>query len=57
MSRRKSDKIKQSQYMGTGHGVNYIPYITTSKFNSQGTTSIIKDWKTGRRVHCMSQST
>lgn len=55
MSRRKSDKTKQSQHMGTGHGANYIPYITTSEFNSQGTTSVVKDWKTGRRVHCMSQ--
>lgn len=45
MSKRKSDKTKQSQHMGTGHGANYIPYITTSEFNSQGTTSVVNDWK------------
>ena len=55
MGRRKSDKTKQSQHMCTGHGANYIPYITTSEFNSQGTTSVVMDWKTRRRVHCMSQ--
>lgn len=55
MSRRKSDKTKQSYKMGTGDGAKYLPYITTSEFNSQGTTSVIEDWKTGRRVHCMSQ--
>ena len=37
--------------MGTGVGKDYIPYITTSEFNSQGTTSVIKDWKTGRGVN------
>lgn len=55
MSKRISDKTKQSRKMGAGHGANYIPYITTSEFNSQGTTSVVDDWKTGRRVHCMSQ--
>ena len=38
-----------------GDGENYLPYITTSEFNSLGTTSVIKDWKTGRGVHCLSQ--
>ena len=42
--------------MGTGEGAEYIPYITTSEFNSRGTTSVITDWKTGRQVHCLSQS-
>lgn len=41
--------------MGSGYGKDYIPYITTSEFNSQGTTSVVKDWKTGRRVHCIFQ--
>lgn len=40
---------------GTGIGKNYIPYISTAKLNSLGTTSVIKDWKTGRGVHCLSQ--
>ena len=55
MAKRISDKTKQSRKMGTSHGANYIPYLTTSEFNSQGTTSVVEDWKTGRRVHCMSQ--
>lgn len=40
--------------MGEATGANYKPYITTNEFNSQGTTSVIKDWKTGRGVHCLS---
>lgn len=39
----------------TGTGKDYVPYISTSKINSLGTTSVIKDWKNGRGVHCMSQ--
>lgn len=41
--------------MGTGEGICYKPFITTNEFNSIGTTSVIKDWKTGRQVHCLSQ--
>lgn len=41
--------------MGEGTGKDYRPYITTSEFNSQGTTSVIRDWKTDRGVHCLSQ--
>lgn len=55
MSKRISDKAKQHQHRGEGHGKEYLPYITTSEFNSLGTTSVIKDWKTGRGVHCLSQ--
>jgi len=55
MSKRISDKTKQLRKMGIGQGANYLPYITTSEFNSQGTTAVIRDWKTGRGVHCMSQ--
>lgn len=36
-------------------GVNYKPFITANKLNSQGTASVIRDWKTGRSVHCLSQ--
>lgn len=46
MPKRISQKTKQLRRMGTGKGANYIPYITTSEFNSKGTTSVIKDWKT-----------
>ena len=55
MARYISKKTKKLRKMGTGKGANYIPYITTSEFNSKGTTSVIKDWKTGRGVHCLSQ--
>lgn len=55
MSRRLSDHTKELRKMGQGEGANYKPYITTSEFNSLGTTSVIRDWKTGRDVHCMSQ--
>ena len=55
MSRRISEKTKKIRKMGEGTGKEYKPYITTSEFNSMGTTSVIKDWKTGRGVHCLSQ--
>ena len=49
------DSTKRARKMGMGAGKDYLPYITTSEFNSCGTTSVIKDWKTGRGVHCLSQ--
>lgn len=55
MSRKISRKTKILRHMGEGTGKDYLPYITTSEFNSLGTTSVIKDWKTGRGVHCLSQ--
>lgn len=55
MGKRISTKTKKLRHYGEGHGINYKPYMTTSEFNSQGTTSVIKDWKTGRGVHCLSQ--
>lgn len=55
MPKRISQKTKKLRGMGTGEGGNYVPYITTSEFNCKGTTSVIKDWKTGRGVHCLSQ--
>ena len=55
MSNRLSAKTKAIRKMGQGTGADYKPYITTSEFNSHGTTSVIKDWKTGRSIHCMSQ--
>ena len=55
MSRRISGKSKVERKMGKGEGACYKPYITTSEFNSTGTTSVVKDWKTGRGVHCLSQ--
>lgn len=55
MSRKISEKTKKIRKMGEGTGKDYKPYITTSELNSMGTTSVIKDWKTGREVHCLSQ--
>ena len=55
MARRISDKTKIERQMGKGSGKNYKPFITTSEFNSIGTTAVIRDWKTGRGVHCLSQ--
>lgn len=55
MTRRISNNTKRNRALGTGEGKNYQPWITTSEFNSLGTTSVIKDWKTGRGVHCLSQ--
>jgi len=55
MSRQISNKTKKARKMGTGYGKDYKPYITTSEFNSTGTTSVIKDWKNGCGVHCLFQ--
>lgn len=55
MGNRPSAKTKAVRKMGQGTGADYKPYITTSEFNSQGTTSVVRDWKTGRGVHCLSQ--
>ena len=55
MARRLSDETKKKRKMGTGEGKDYIPYITTSEINNLVTTSVIRDCKTGRGVHCLSQ--
>ena len=55
MSRRISTRTKIQRKLGQGSGADYKPWITTSEFNSLGTTSVIIDWKTGRGVHCLSQ--
>ena len=55
ISRAKSIQSKIKDGMGTGSRVSYKPFITTSEFNSLGTTAVIRDWKTGRGVHCLSQ--
>lgn len=56
MSRKISNKGKIERKMGTGTGKDYVPWILTSELNSIGTTSVIRDWKTGRGVHCLSQA-
>ena len=56
MPKVASTKTKKARHMGEGDNENYLPYITTSEFNSLGTTSVIVDWKTGRGVHCLSQA-
>lgn len=55
MAKRLSSKTKAIRRMGMGTERDYKPYITTSEFNSVGTTSVVRDWKTGRGVHCLSQ--
>ena len=53
---KKILKITNANEMyNTNTKVGYKPYVTTSKFNSIGTTTVITDWKTGRGVHCLSQ--
>lgn len=56
MSRRPSSKTKAARRMGEGEGASYIPYVKVPEFNSLGTVSVIRDWKTGRPVHCLSQA-
>lgn len=56
MSGRITYRTKQKRKYGTGTGADYKPFITDREFNSLGTTSVIKDWKTGRSVHCLSQA-
>lgn len=53
--RRKNIKAKIKQKYGCGIGKDYKPFIRTSEFNSLGTCSNIKDWKTGRTVHLLSK--
>lgn len=55
MNERKFNKNQKERKIGKEVGAEYKPYITTSEFNSYGTTSVVKDWKTGRGVHCLSQ--
>lgn len=55
MPKAPSRKTKLLRNMGSGIGKDYKSYMTTSEFNSSGTTSVIKDWKTGRGVQCLSQ--
>ncbi len=55
MPKIASSKTKKTRHMGEGAHKDYLPYITTSEFNSLGTTSVIVDWKTGRGIHCLSQ--
>ena len=55
MPKRLSGASKKKRCMGEGYGKDYKPYITTSEFNSLGTTSVIVDWKSKRGVHCLSQ--
>ena len=56
MPKVANTKTKKIRHMGEGIGMEYSPYITTSEFNSLGTTSVIVDWKTGRGIHCLSQA-
>ena len=48
-------KGKLKRGYGNGTGVDYKSWIKDSEFNSKGTTAVVKDWKTGRTVHLLSQ--
>ena len=39
MPKIASTKTKKARHMGEGEDKDYLPYITTSEFNSLGTTS------------------
>lgn len=47
MNRRKKQAEQE-------HGSSYTPGINALRVSSQGEVNIITDWKTGRRVHCLS---
>lgn len=50
-----TDKRKIAEGRGTGTGKDYIPFVNARDFNSMGTCSTIRDWKTGRSVETLSQ--
>ena len=54
--RKVSLKTKIKEKRGTGTGADYKPFIRVSEFKSDGTASVITDWKHGRAVQCFSQS-
>ncbi len=55
MARELSLETKIKRGYGQGEGKDYKPFIRANRFPSNGTCSIIPDWKTGRSVHCLSQ--
>lgn len=54
--RKISLKTKINEKRGTGTCADYKPYIYVSESKSDGTASIITDWKHGRAIQCLSQS-
>lgn len=54
--RKVSLKTKINEKRGTGTCADYKPYIYVSESKSDGTASIITDWKHGRAIQCLSQS-
>ena len=54
--RSKSDKTKDRLKMGQGDDKDYKPYIEVGEFGSSGTAICLTDYKTGRRVHLLSQA-
>ncbi len=51
---RIGDERKVRENRGKGWGEMYRPWIKTREFNSKGTTTIKRDWYTGRSVHLLS---
>ena len=58
MTRRAvvSTKRKIKEKRGLGYGAGYKPWTKAREFNSQGTSSNLIDWKTGRQVELFSQA-
>lgn len=54
--RKVSLKTKINEKRGTGTCADYKPFIYVSESKSDGTASIITDWKHGRAIQCLSQS-
>lgn len=50
-----TEKGKLREKRGTGSGADYTPWIKIREVNSIGTASIVSDYKTGRKVHLLSQ--
>lgn len=55
MNRPIKEETKIARGYGTGEGKDYKPWILTREFNSKGTCSNPKDWKTGRTMQLLSQ--
>lgn len=55
MARRMSNETKLKKGYGQGRGSDYKAQITTTEFNSDGTTCLLIDWHYKRPVQLMSQ--
>jgi len=54
MARKKSDDTKLREKIGTGRGINYIPWLKPHEFGSLGRVHRIYGWKINRIHYLMS---